>query len=282
MSSAEAKKLIKSLRLQLLFATLIRILLLAVVCAGLLGAIWEIRIDGRSNALWASATVAAIAWVILTIFSVRQVRASNRASTYIASGRLDLAQEQLKQAMRQFSLYRNGKVLACHNLAVVSHGQKRYRSAAILCDGILSLGGRLSRHINETCRILLADCRLLLGDPDLARIALGRLSAKSPELALTDQLLLLPIELRCQLAMQQYQEAAADLSWKVQRAELLDSPKAALTHALLAAACRKTGHQPEADFLERRARLYHDLDELSEEYEILRNSALKPTSADNR
>jgi hypothetical protein len=226
-------------------------------------------------------TLAAVAWVLLMIFSIRQVRSANQASVYIASGRLDLAEEQLKSALNAFSLYKTGKLLVCHNLAVVSHGRKNYGAAAELCAGVLSLSSGLSRHVSRLCRILLADCRLFLGDSSAAHKVLEPLAGPDLDLPLSERLMLLPVELRCRIAEGDFEGAASSLPKKVRLAELLESPKAALVHALLARACRRVGELTAAAFLQRRAELYHDLESLGGEYPILNDSPAEGTSADN-
>ena len=148
MTRQEAHRLIRSLRRQFLLLTVTRCLLLTTVAVGFLGTLWNpsdapgsiLSANPLTNALWLAATFAAVVWVALTFYSVRQVRSTNQATAYIASGRLDLAEGQLMDALRQFSLYRNGKLLACHKLALIAHGQKQYQVAAELCDGILSFG----------------------------------------------------------------------------------------------------------------------------------------------
>jgi len=283
MSGTEAHRLIQSLRRQFLLATVTRVTLLSVVGLGfVLGTLWQAHFQRGSELMWSAASLAAIAWLTLTFYSVRQIRVAHQASAFIASGRLDLAEERLKNALRKFSLYRNGKLLACHHLAVVAHGRKSYRAAAELCDGMISLPGGPLVATRRTCRILLADCRLFLGDVLAASRAIAPLRLDGADLGLAEQLLLLPIELRCQIAAEQYEEAARALPWKLKRAELLDAPRAALVHALLAQAARKTGKGPVADFLQRRAELYHDLDDLAEEYPALRDLAPRARSADNK
>lgn len=282
MSGGEAHRLIQSLRRQFLLATLARSALLMVVALGFVfGTLWRAESHYRAELMWSIASMAAIAWVVLTFFSVRQVRAAHQASAFIASGRLDLAEEKLKSTLRQFSLYRNAKLLACHHLAVVAHGRKSYQAAAELCDGMISLPGGPPRATLRTCRILLADCRLLLGDVAAARKAIAPLTLQGPDLNLAEQLMLLPIELRCQVTGEQYEAASESLPWKIKRAELLDSPTAGLVHALLAMAADHTGQPRMADFLRRRAELYHGLDNLAEGHDFLRDLAPEATSADN-
>jgi len=281
MTLNEAKALVKRLRRHFYMASILRMPILTLVAIGLLGSMLLNEAQGHANALWYAAMFAALLWILLTVFSVRQVRAANQASAYIASGRLDLAEEQLKSALHQFSLYRAGKLLACHNLAVVVHGRKNYQAAAELCDAVITLHGGVSRSVGRLCRILLADCRLLLGDSASALRAIEPLSLRDPALSLSEQMMLLPIELRCQIAMGQYESAWESLAWKVRLAELLDAPKASLVHALLARACQAAGKTEEASFLQRRADLYHDQKELAEDYNIPQDSAPVTPTADN-
>ena len=301
MTLQEAKVLARTLRRQLLLASVSRVILAALLMTSFLAALLQSEADAGKDALWFATLLTALTWVTLTMFSVRQIRAANQASAYISSGRLDLAEEQLRNAVHLFSLYRSGKLLACHNLAVVVHGRKDYQAAAELCDCVIHRGGKVTRGAGRLCRILLADCRLLLGDPAAALAALEplRLSQANAEdgpvqgdeaassadgeaaLNLAEQLLLLPVEIRCQVETGRFAQAVQSLTWKVRLAELLDSPKAALVHVLLAEACRRAGKSAEAAFLQRRAELYCDLAELETETRAMMDSARKPVNADN-
>lgn len=269
MTPAEAAALVRTLKRQLWLARLTRWLLLAIIVLGVIAASREPDAAVQRQRLWTAAMFAGLAWVLLTATSARQVRASNQASVYMSTGRLDLAEEHLKSALQSFSLFKAGKLLVCHNLAVVEHGRKNYSAAAELCDGLLSLGAGLGRGVGRMCRILLADCRLFLGDSLAALRAIDPLHLHAPALNLAEQLLLLPVELRCQIAQGDFARAADDLPRKVRLAELLDSRRAALVHALLARACARLGKSAEARFLDRRAALYHDLEPLRSEYPIL-------------
>jgi len=216
--------------------------------------------------VWFVGLAAFAAWIMLTMLGVRQVQAANRASLMIAAGRLDLAEEHLVETLRQFGIYRASKLLACHCLAVVVHGQKQYKEAAELCTAVVALGPTRSKSVARLCRILLADCALGLGDLDGAVKALAPLRLqpitvrhRDPEtLSLAEQMLLLPIEMRCLVMSGSGKRAIEDLSWRIRVAELLDSPKAALVHSLLSEACRRVGLEAKASFLQRRAELYHD------------------------
>ncbi|MFQ5423319.1 MAG: hypothetical protein ACE5F9_05000 [Phycisphaerae bacterium] len=281
MTATEAASLVKTLRRQLWLATLIRVLLMGIVLLGVAAAFAQPAAAKTSDPLWAAAFLAGAGWIVLAICSARQVRATNQASVYLSTGRLDLAEEQLKTALRLVSLYRAGKLLVCHNLAVVAHGQRNFAAAAELCDGVLASGVSASHRLGRLCRILLADCRLYLGDTAAAVRAIAPLNSDDPGLGLSERLMLLPIELRCQVSEGRFVQAAAALDQKVMLAGLLDSPKAALVHAMLARACGAAGQVQVAAFLMARAELYHDLGELAERYPILRDSPDDGQMADN-
>lgn len=281
MTASEAADLVRTLRWHLRLATVSRVLLISIVMLGAVAAFALPQSSKLGNQLWMAAMLAGVCWVVLAVFSAKQVRATNQASVYISTGRLDLAEQHLKDAMRIMSMYRTGKMLICHNLAVVAHGRKDYSAAAELCDGLIAAGVSASRSLGRMCRILLADCRLFLGETAAAMRAVAPLHLDDPALSLSERLMLLPIELRCQVSQGRFAEAADALETKVRLAEQLDSPKAALVHALLAGACGATGRADAATFLMRRAELYHDLAELGREYAILQDLPRATVVADN-
>ncbi len=281
MTAVEAETLIATVRRHFRLAWLIRSGLLVLAVGACVGMFLSNGGGEREEQMSSALLLVGLSWMLLMVISIRQIRRANQASVYIASGRLDLAEQQLKGALVAFSLYRQGKLLICHNLAVVAHGKKNYDAAATLCDGVLSMRKALSRNVDRLCRILLADSRLFLGEADSAAAALQPLSSGDGGLGLPTRLMLLPVELRCQTVLGAFSEAVSSLSVKIKLAELLDSAKAALVHALLARACRETGQVAAADFLLRRARLYHNLGELAQDYPFLRDSAIDTPSADN-
>jgi tetratricopeptide (TPR) repeat protein len=269
MTRTEARKLINVLQRRLRLAPLMFILPAAAFVLGCAAATigWNDAETARS--LWTLAWLSAMVWLLMTFLNTRQVRMAGEANAFLSSGRLDLAEDALTSALRAFGYYRVAKLLICHNLAVVVHGQKNYQAAAELCDGLLSLHPAPSRSLGRICRMLLADCRLFLGDAAAAVKALKPLLGVSQRLPLVEQLMLLPIELRCRVACGSYEEAVRDLEGKLRRAELLDSRKAALVNALLAKSLRHLGQTPMADFLQKRAELYCGLDELKQDYPFL-------------
>ena len=265
MTQPEASQLIRTLRRQFLIAGIWKVGVLVLVLTASIAAAGPWTSADQDKMLWAIAVAAAGLWIVFTLVGLRQVRESNQAAVYIATGRLDLAEQQLRTAALAFNLHRRAKLLACHNLAVVAHGRKEYETAAALSAGVIELGRGALRSVSRICRILLADCLLELHNPEAARQAIDPIPLSDPGVPLSEQLLLLPIRLRCDAALKAYDHILIDLPGKVRRAELLDSPKAAMCHQILADACARDGRRAEAEFLKKRAELYHDGDESDDE-----------------
>ncbi len=281
MTAGEAKTIVRTMRRHFFLASVLRGVTLGSLFFLVLGSVIQTDTGASSDEWWSVAMLIAIAWVAMSAISARQIRTANEASRYISTGHLNLAERELKNALRAFSVHRGSKLLICHNLAVVAHGLKEFSAAAELCVGLISLRVRLSHRLGRMCRILLADCRLQEGEAAGAYDALDSLSVDNPQLGLSERLILLPIELACCLARGDSGGMVASLEGKVQLAELLDAPKAGLVHALLARACLREQKQDAAAFLQRRADLYHDPAELIRDNQILRDSFESARSADN-
>ncbi len=281
MNATEARKAVGSLRMQARVALTGWVVLLAILVLCALAAAVSGDAEKQSDLLWSGAALITVAWLLHMVVSFKQVRASNQAAVYISTGRLDLAERQLREALRSFSLFTRGRLLVCHNLAVVAHGRKEYEAAAELCRGVVSLGRGLSRSVVRLCRILWADCCLALGELAAAEKALAGMTVEEGGLRLSEALMLMPVELRCRLAMRDHGRVVSSLPEKKQMAELLDAPKAALVHAILAKACLAEGREAEADFFDRRSRLFHDREELVADYPILQDSPDEAANADN-
>jgi len=270
MTSTEVVQLLVALRRDLRIATLTRLALIGLFAFGLVAAAAATDERLRLTWLWTVTMVAAIIWALLTIASTKQIRAANQASAHLASGRLDLAESQLRTALRIFSIYSPAKLLACHNLAVLAHGRGEFIAAAELCTGVLRQARRLGGSARRTTRMLLADCKLSLNDVVAANAALQGLDVMDERMPLSERLMLLPIRVRCDVTAGSHEVAVQQLREKVRLAELLESPRAALVHALLARACRCLGRPAEAEFLHARACLLHDLADLYEQVPLLK------------
>lgn len=276
MTSTDVLLVLRGVERHLWWGMLARAVVIGLFGGGVLAAVLTPDAELRSAWLWSSTMTAALLWGVLAAASVRQVRAANTASMMIAAGETDQAERQLMEAVRSFSLYGAAKLLAVHNLAVVSHGRGQFDVAAELCAGVLRFARRARRAAYTVTRLLLADCRLNLNDLPAADRALDGLDLFDSRLSLSERLMLLPIRLRLDLVSGRHTEAADRLWHKVKLAETLEAPRAALVHAMLAIACRGVGRTTEADYLDRRADLYHDRTEVAAQ---LSGTLDAPTSA---
>jgi len=262
MNFEQAKTLTGKLSMHVWMTRVLRALLLIGMLATATGAVFapSFGLEADTDHLWTMAIFFAGSWMVLSIVGYRQIKTANQAAIYITTGRLDLAETQLRDAVLAFNLHPRGKLMACHNLAVVAHNQKDFMAAAELCRAIVQLSGRSLTEMVNLCRILLADCLLQIQQVEAADAAIQPLRQEASTLSLDQQLLLLPIQLQCDAARGAFQSVIDDLPSKMRHAEMLDAPKAGLCHALLAKACERLNRGTEAAFLRERAELYHDID----------------------
>jgi len=262
MNFEQAKTITGKLSLHVWLTRLLRSLLLVGMLAAATGAVFapSFGLEADADHLWTMAIFFAGSWMVLSILGYRQIKTANQAAIYISTGRLDLAETQLRDAVLAFNMHPRGKLMACHNLAVVAHNQKNFMAAAELCRAIIQLSGRSLTEMVNLCRILLADCLLEIQQVEAADAAIRPLRVETRSLPLDQKLLLLPIQLRCDTARGEFQSVIDDLPSKMRHAEMLDAPKAGLCHALLSKACEKLNRGSEAAFLRERAELYHDID----------------------
>ncbi len=206
-------------------------------------------------------------WALAALHGLRIARCVRLGTVLMGLGQLDNAEVWLRRAVGQFTFSTQGKYFAGQQLASLAFARGSYDAAIDLCRVLLRRhpGGTGRQALNV--RLLLADALLLRDRPAEAREALGPVYRR--RLSLVERMKLLPIRLRCELAVGDAESAARELPEQVRLAELLDSAGAALAHALLAEACRRLGRDIEAAFLRRRAALYHDLEPLVERYPVL-------------
>jgi hypothetical protein len=204
-------------------------------------------------------------WTVLVVRAVGQVRRARRSSLLLQEGRVEEARRGLLGVLNSLTPLRSITVLACHYLAVASHLSRKYAEAAAICRELLAHRLGPTKSVGTATRFILADSLLMLGEVDEALPVVQAIDTGN--LSLNDRLTFLPIELHCQLAADQGTTAAQALPEKVRLAELLEPPTAALTHAFLAEACRRTNQGRQRDFLLRRAALLADLEPLVSRYQ---------------
>ncbi len=223
----------------------------------------------RSTQAWTMAILGLMAalWIAMSWRTIKQVRSARTSSTLMAQGRLDEARQQLLQVLEGPSPLRSSKILACHYLAVTAHLANAHREAASISRALLRHRLGSMKGIATATRMVLADALLMLNDTAAAGPVMHDI--QQSQLTLTDRMTLLPIELRYQLASDQLEQAVDDLPDKVKVADLLDSSSAALTHLLLAEACRRMDMPQQGQYLLHRARLLADLQPIVEKYHDL-------------
>ena len=208
---------------------------------------------------WVVAGLAGVAglWIALALRGVKQVHATRTSSALLAAGRIADARQALVATLNRMTPLSSVKILACHYLAVAAHLSRSYAEAAAICRELLSHRLGQMKNIAAATRLILADALLMLDESNAAAAAIQAIDPNA--LSLTERLTLLPIELRCQLATGRAERAVESLPEKVRLAELLDTTNAALTHMLLAEACRRMELADKQRYLLERAALLAEL-----------------------
>jgi tetratricopeptide (TPR) repeat protein len=209
-----------------------------------------------------------ILWAALMVRSVRLAREIQTGNVLIAYGRLDDAEARLERMLGRFSLSERAQSMLFQQLAWLLFRRERFAEVVEICRELLRHRVGRIQGLGFHIRLMLADSLLLLGQVEEAYAAFR--PVYDAPLTLAERMKLLPVQLRYELAAGHAGAAASGLAEKVRVAELLESPRAALVHALLAEACRRESMPAQQAFLAERARLYHDLEPLAEKYPIIR------------
>jgi hypothetical protein len=224
----------------------------------------------------------AATWTALGFRSMRGSRLVAGSPQLIAAGEFDQAETQIDQALRSFSLFRTSKLLSLHHLALLRHAQKRFADAAELCRALLKqrLGGL--RGLSRQSRLILADSLLELGD---LRGSYESISALYQErLTLAEALRLLAVQLDYGWRVNAWASMLEGVQTKVQLAELMNTPAAARTQALLALAARRMGRTEWEIWLRRRVELLVDVRKLVQERPVLGElwGSVGPSESENK
>lgn len=201
-------------------------------------------------------------WMLLVMASARMARALQTTAALMALGQWAEAEQELARVWRGFTIFSTTLLMACQQLGTLLRARRDYAQASRVLRTVLQFvpRRRAMRAFERTVRLLLADVELELGNLSGAYDAFRPVFGAP--LSLAERLLLLPIELRYELASGHTQTAVTGLPDKVRHAELLEAPQAARVHAMLAEACQREGLTAQADYLRRRSALYHDPDSL--------------------
>jgi len=206
-------------------------------------------------------TVLATVWLILSYQSMKGSRLAMASPGLIAQGRLEDAEQQIEHALKSFSLFRTGKLLSLHHLAMLRHAQRRWEDSAQLSKELLKQRLKSLGHVERQSRLLLADALLEMGDLNGAYAAIAQLY--SQRLTLAEALNLLVVQLDYQARISAWGQMFDGVAIKVQLSELMPAPKAARVQALLALAARKVDRQDWAQWLRKRAELLADVGEMT-------------------
>jgi hypothetical protein len=246
-------------------------LLVGVFLCVLLGAAFDSRFGDLVLLL-----LLGVVWITLSYRSMRGSRLAAGSPSLIAAGQFDLAEYQIEQALRTFSLFRTSKLLSLHHLAVLRHAQRRWADAVVLCQALLHqrLGGLKS--LSRQSRLILADSLLELGDLRGVYDAISGLYTQ--RLSLAEAMKLLTVQLDYLSRVHAWEPMLEGVGTKVQLAELMNTPASARSQALLALAAAKAGRGDLSTWLRRRAELLiSDPAELARERPVL--SELWPPSS---
>src|SRR5262249_20447833 len=153
-----------------------------------------------------------------------------------------------------------------HHLALLRHAQKRWPDSAELCRALLNqrLGGL--KGLARQSRLILADSLLELGDLRGSYDAISGLYQE--RLTLGEAIRLLAVQLDYLWRVNAWESMLEGVQTKVQLAELMNTPAAARTQAMLALAARKLGRTEWEIWLRRRVELLVDVRQLVQDRPI--------------
>jgi hypothetical protein len=266
MNLTELERLLRGLRLHIRLIRAIRVLFLAATAGAVL---WAVRLPGPDDkrAMFAIFMATLVSWMIMMLNSARLGRYVRTATALLGLGHLDDAEVWLRRALERFSMSARTKIIAAQQLASLLFRRDEHAKVVVVCRGLLRERLFHLQHVWVNTRLMLADSLLMLGHVAEAYEAIR--PVYDAPLSLAERMKLLPIQLRYELAAEYPAAAVQALPEKLQIAELLDSPRAALVHALLAEACRRSNLAEQQAFLAERAWLYHDLDQLAIRYPVI-------------
>lgn len=212
-------------------------------------------------------TGVAIVWIVLVYRSVRGSRLTADSTMLIAAGQFDEAEQRIEAALRSFSIFRTGKLLSLHHLALLRHAQRRWRETALLCRALL--GQRLGnlQGISRPIRLILADSLLEMNDLRGAYDAM--IGLYTQRLSLGEAMQLLAVQLDYESRVGAWESMAGSIATKSQMAELMGTQQSARTQAMLALAAKKIGRDDWSSWLRRRAEVLVEPTELVRQRAVL-------------
>lgn len=200
-------------------------------------------------------------WILLSYRSMQGSRKAADSPSLIAAGDFDTAESHINAALNSFSLFRTGKILSLHHLAVLRHAQSRWRESALLSQAVLSQKLGNMQGMARASLLMMADSQIQMGDLRGAFGAMNRLFRYRLSLgeALTLQLLQLDYSWR----IGAWESMLQGVGGKIQMCELMPPINAARAQALLALAAYRLNRTDLARWLRRRAELLADPPEIA-------------------
>jgi len=209
-----------------------------------------------------------VIWITLGYHSMKNSRLAANSPSLIAAGQFDLAENQIEQALKNFSIFRTSKLLSLHHLAVLRHAQRRWHDAAELCRALLRQRLGSMTGLSRQSRLILADSLLEMGDLNGSYQAVS--SLYEHRLTLAEALSLLHVQLDYLWRVNAWEQMLAGLKNKVEMAELMNTANGARSQALLALAAKRMGREELSAWLRRRVELLVDVNELTAARPVLK------------
>lgn len=216
------------------------------------------------SSLWMAGLLmlaAVIIWMRLSAVSAKVWQGLHRLTPLLVSDP-DQAEAWLAEHLRRLPLHRPVRLLLYHRLAMLRHRQQRFAEAGAICQQLLSQRLGPAERVRSHLLLLLVEASLAVNNPWGAY--LGLVGLHSTRLSLVESLQCMALRTRYELAVGQYGLALADLSSKIERAELMPAPQCGAVHAMFAAAAARSRHDALADWLQRRAELICGPEQLEE------------------
>ncbi len=199
-------------------------------------------------------------WVSVNVASARGSRLAAASPSLIAAGQFEEAEQQIDEAVRAFSVFRNVKLQTLEYLAQLRHAQRQWKESALLCRAVLGHRPGSVRQRNKPCRLMLADALLEMNEVGGAWDAMNGLYAQRLSLSEVLHLLLLQLDYNARIGA--WPHMFDQIAGKVQLAELMPAPAAARAQALLGLAAGRVGREDWLKWLRSRVELIGDVQKL--------------------
>lgn len=226
-------------------------------------------LPGQSPNAFLAMLAALSLYVIVTVRGARTLQRLEALAGEVEGEAGPAVVRELISIAGRFTLSMRAKLMAGYHLAGALRGPRDLPKRAMVCRELLRLPWPAALA-EARLRTRLQLVELLLTEGRSAESYEHLKPACDQARSLSDRAMILGLQLRYELATDNEASAITGLADKVRVAETLEPPRAGLTHALLAEACRRRGLAEETAFLARRAKLYTDLNALAEMFPVIK------------